>query len=131
VVFELPAPGIVGIARVVIVDADRRVRRDLAGLLALGPGLEIVGTAADAASAMSLVETQLPDLVVVDPRLPHVDDGLAFVAGVRGRSAARIVVLCHDEALRDRAVSAGADLFLTEAESPAAVMAAICECERR
>lgn len=108
-----------------IIDADRRVRRDLAELLALTDGLEVVGAAGDVESALALLAAHDPDVVVVDPRLPQIDDGLALVADLRQRSAARIVVLSHDAALRPRALARGGDVFLTESDSPAAIIEAV------
>jgi DNA-binding NarL/FixJ family response regulator len=111
--------------RVVIVDADRRVRRDLAELLALTPGTEIVGSAPDGPSALAQLAEADPDVVVVDPRLPSVEDGIAFLDRVRDVSAARIVVLSHDAGLRQRALAHGADAFLTESDPLSAILEAV------
>jgi DNA-binding NarL/FixJ family response regulator len=111
--------------RVLVVNADRRVRRDLAGLLALDPNVEVVGSAADRASALATLEASALDVVVLDPRLPGIDAGLALVDELRRTSDVRIVVLCHDADLRARAISLGADAFITESDPPAAVLAAV------
>ena len=63
--------------RVLVVDADDRVRESLAGLLAIGDRVLVVGSAGQAATALALVREHRPDVVVVDPRLPEVDGGLA------------------------------------------------------
>lgn len=119
------APGGQRALRVLVVDADRRVRRDLTELLVIQPGVEVAGSAADASAARAALDGGDLDVVVVDPRLPSVEDGLALVAELRRRSPARIVVLSHDAALRTRALAMGADAFLTEADRPAALMEAI------
>ena len=111
-------------------NADRRVRRDLAGLLALDPNLEVVGSAADCASALAALEAAALeaaalDVVVLDPRLPGIDAGLALVDELNRTSDVRIVVLCHDAELRARAIALGADAFITESDPPAAVLAAV------
>jgi DNA-binding NarL/FixJ family response regulator len=111
--------------RVLVVNADRRVRRDLAGLLAIEPKLEVVGSAADRASALAALESAAPNVVVLDPRLPGIDAGLALVDELHRTSNARIVVLCHDASLRAGAIALGADAFITESDSPAAVLAAV------
>ena len=108
-------------------DADRRVRRDLAELLTLGAGVAVTGSAADGPSALAQLAQADPDVVVVDPRLPSVDAGLAFIDVVRRTSPARIVVLSHDAGLRQRILAHGADVFLTESDPPAAILAAVAE----
>jgi DNA-binding NarL/FixJ family response regulator len=111
--------------RVLIVNADRRVRRDLAQLLALTPELDVAGTAPDVPTAQALLAESEPDVVVVDPRLPSIEMGFAFIDELRRTSGARIVVLTHDELLEARAQAHGADAFLTECDPPAAIVAAV------
>jgi len=67
---------------VVIVDADRRVQQSLADLLGVTGEVRVVGRAGDVRAALELVEHELPDVVLVDPRLPDVEAGLALVAGL-------------------------------------------------
>lgn len=100
--------------RVIVVDADRRVRRDLAGLVDLGEGFACVGVAADPGSALDLIRRLEPDVVVLDPRLPDVDAGLALVSQIRRESGARIVVLGNDPELGARARTLGADEFVVK-----------------
>src|SRR6478735_8180356 len=66
-----------GPLRVVLVDADERVRESLAGLLC------IVGSAGQTGPAMDLVLATEPDIVVLDPRLPEPDAGLSFIQRLR------------------------------------------------
>lgn len=68
--------------RVVIVDADRRVQSSLGDLLGVAGDVEVVGRAGDVRSALELVERQRPDAVLVDPRLPDVEAGMALVGGL-------------------------------------------------
>jgi CheY-like chemotaxis protein len=112
-------------ARVLIVDADRRVRRDLAQLVELeGPSV-VVGTAGDPATALAMTAELDPDVVVLDPRLPDVDAGLGLIARLRQGSPARIVVLCHDAEFASRARAVGADRFVTKDERLPEVLEAI------
>jgi DNA-binding NarL/FixJ family response regulator len=82
-----PAP-----LRVVVVDADDRVRESLSRLLCIGDRLRVVGMAGEPEPALELVHTTHPDVVVVDPRLPEVDGGLRFLRSLR-RSAPGVRVL--------------------------------------
>ncbi|HEX2883784.1 MAG TPA: response regulator [Candidatus Limnocylindria bacterium] len=68
--------------RVVIVDADRRVQASLADLLSVTNDVEVVGRAGDVRTALELIEKERPDAVLVDPRLPDIEAGIALVSGV-------------------------------------------------
>ena len=56
--------------RVFLVDDHEVVRRGLAALFDGTPGLEVVGEAATAASAIQRINATVPDVVVLDVRLP-------------------------------------------------------------
>ena len=80
--------------RVVVVDADDRVRESLSRLLCIGDRIEVVGMAGEANPALDVVRATHPDVVVVDPRLPEVDGGMAFLREVRGIAPdARLLVM--------------------------------------
>lgn len=79
--------------RVVIVDADRRVQQSLADLLVLTGRVSVVGRAGDVRSALEEVEKEAPDVVLLDPRLPDVEAGVALVAGMRRAWPSMKVVL--------------------------------------
>ncbi len=111
--------------RVLIVDADRRVRRDLAQLVDVeGHGL-VVGTAGDPAGALDMAERLGADVVVLDPRLPDVDAGLGLISRLHLDTEARIVVLCHDPEFASRATAVGADAFITKGGLLPELLAAI------
>ena len=79
--------------RVVIVDADRRVQQSLSDLLGVSGEVEVVGRAGDVRAALQEVERLLPDVVLVDPRLPDVEAGEALIGGMaRAWPAMRIVL---------------------------------------
>lgn len=83
-----------GPVRMVLVDADRRVRAGLAALLELSPAVTVVATAGDVRGAVDACARTAPDVIVVDPRLPEIQDGIAFISAVRaGRPAIRIIAL--------------------------------------
>ena len=76
-------PGSTTPLRVVVVDADDRIRESLSRLLCIGDRVEVVGSAGRTEPALDLVMATRPDVVVVDPRLPEVDGGLAFIRRLR------------------------------------------------
>lgn len=93
-----PDSGVPAPLRVVVVDVDDRVRESLTRLLCIGDRLEVVGSAGQAESALELVRATDPDIVVIDPRLPEVEGGVAFIRGVRAISPRSCVLLfsCSD-----------------------------------
>lgn len=120
------ASGDTGRFRVVLVDADHRVRECLRDLITVDGGIEVVGTAGHAAAAIALVETARPHVVVVDPRLPDLEAGLALVARLRAAfPAVRVLVLGWSEALADAAASSGADGTLDKTSQPDELVAQI------
>src|SRR5687767_1298055 len=79
--------------RVVIVDADRRVQQSLSDLLGLTGQVSVVGHAGDVRAALEEVERVRPDVMLVDPRLPDIEAGVALIAGVsRAWPSLRIVL---------------------------------------
>jgi DNA-binding NarL/FixJ family response regulator len=85
-------PGAPAPLRVVVVDADDRVRESLSRLLCIGDRLRVVGMAGEPDPALDVVRATRPDVVVVDPRLPAVDNGLSFLRRLR-RAAPEVRVL--------------------------------------
>ena len=59
--------------RVLVVDDQRVVRDGLAVLLGLLPGIEVVGGAEDGEQALDAVARFLPDVVLMDLRMPRMD----------------------------------------------------------
>ena len=59
--------------RVVLVDDHAVVRRGLADLLASTPDIEVAGTAADGAEALTVVREVQPDVVLMDLQMPGTD----------------------------------------------------------
>jgi DNA-binding NarL/FixJ family response regulator len=81
------------VPRVVIVDADRRVLQSLADLLGVTGEVDVVGRAADVRGALEEIERVHPDVVLVDPRLPDVDAGMALIGGMtRAWPSIRVVM---------------------------------------
>ena len=77
-----PRPDSSSAPRVVIVDADRRVQQSLSDLLGVTGEVEVVGRAGDVRAALEEVETAHPDVVLMDPRLPDIEAGVALIGGM-------------------------------------------------
>jgi DNA-binding NarL/FixJ family response regulator len=76
------------------VDADRRVRSSLTGLLDLAEQVEVVGSAGHARAALDSCESRRPDAVIIDPRLPELPDGIALIRQLRAEHPqVRVIVM--------------------------------------
>ncbi|MDH6219379.1 response regulator transcription factor [Streptomyces pseudovenezuelae] len=99
--------------RIVVADDHEIVRVGYAGLLATQADFTVVGTAPDGAEAVRVCREQLPDVVLMDVRMP-VMDGIRATAQLQGPDAPRVLVLTTfdlDEHVYD-ALTAGASGFL-------------------
>ncbi|MFL5710138.1 MAG: response regulator transcription factor [Chloroflexota bacterium] len=116
-----PAP-----VRVVLVDADDRVRESLCGLICIGDRIVVVGSAGQAERALDIVRETHPDVVVLDPRLPDVDGGLRFIDRVRSSApGVRVVVMSGSDTGEQGDVTAAADAFVRKTFRPNDLVAAV------
>jgi DNA-binding NarL/FixJ family response regulator len=109
--------------RVLVVDPDERIRESLAGLLGIGDRCIVVGSAGHPTLALAMIAADLPDVVVLDPRLPDLNDGRAFIARLREIAPeVRIVVMGADlEQSLD-----GVDAVIRKTYRPRELIEAIC-----
>jgi len=99
--------------RLVIVDDQSDMRDLLALRLALVPGLDVIGQAANGREAIELARTLVPDLMTLDMRMP-VMGGVEAIPLLRAAAPRmRIVVFSSDEGAGD----------LTRGQRPDAVVA--------
>jgi DNA-binding NarL/FixJ family response regulator len=79
--------------RLLLVDNQRLFREGLAFLLSKQPDLEIIGEANDGQEAINLAAQLLPDVILMDIRMPNVD-GLTAIQAIHQTSPwIRILVL--------------------------------------
>ncbi|MEV0096288.1 response regulator transcription factor [Streptomyces sp. NPDC050738] len=101
--------------RVVLADDERMVRTALRVILDAEPDLEVVGEAATGAEAVSVVRSLLPDVVLMDVRMPGID-GIRATEQILATLAEppRIVVVTtfENDAYVYDALRAGASGFL-------------------
>ena len=115
-----------GPLRVVLVDADERVRESLAGLLCIGDQLCVVGSAGQTGAAIDLVLATEPDIVVVDPRFPEPDAGLSFIHRLRALApGVRILVMSGTDPSEQADLVGSADGFIRKTFRPSDLVAAV------
>jgi DNA-binding NarL/FixJ family response regulator len=75
-----------GVLRIVVADDDALLREGIASLL-VEAGHEVAGRAVDADDLLLKVRSHLPDIAIVDVRMPprNLDDGLLAAAEIRRR----------------------------------------------
>jgi two-component system, NarL family, response regulator DevR len=115
--------------RVLVVDADARTRDSLAGLLEVRGRFRVVGRSGHVAEAAMLARDRMPDVVLIDPRLPELDGGAALIRAIRQANPA-LVILAVGWApqLEHDLVAAGADAFVRKTFRPSELADAIGRC---
>jgi DNA-binding NarL/FixJ family response regulator len=120
-----PRPKLPSAPRVVIVDADRRVLQSLADLLGVTGEVDVVGRAADVRAALEEIERVHPDVVLVDPRLPDVDAGMALIGGMtRAWPSIRVVMTGWGDADARPALN-GSTCYVSKGSTPEEYVEAI------
>ncbi|MDT0567691.1 response regulator transcription factor [Streptomyces sp. DSM 3412] len=100
--------------RVLVVDDQTLIRDGIASLLAIRPGIAVVGTAVNGRDAVAKTLELGPDVVLMDVRMPELD-GVEAVAVLRSRApGCRVVMLTtfDDEEYVVQALRAGAHGYL-------------------
>jgi DNA-binding NarL/FixJ family response regulator len=96
--------------RVLIADDQEMFRVGLRTVLATQAGITVVGEATDGAQAVSLASRILPDVILMDLRMP-VKDGIAAIAELRERGTpvkSLVLTTFEDADLLSAALEAGA-----------------------
>ncbi|MEV0626329.1 response regulator [Nonomuraea wenchangensis] len=113
--------------RVLVADDQTVVREGLVLLLGLLPGVEVAGTAADGEQAVRLAAAELPDVVLMDLRMPRMD-GVEATRRIRAsHPGIQVVVLTtySDDESVFAALRAGARGYLTKDTDPETLAKAI------
>ena len=122
--------------RVLLVDDDPLVRAGLRLMLRSAPDIDVIGEAADGAAAITATAELVPDVVLMDIRMPGTD-GVTATAAITAAAARstqaqaapgpRVVALTTfdaDELVR-QAITAGAVGYLVKDTPPAEIISAV------
>ncbi len=102
--------------RVIVADDHPLFREGVARAIKEWPELELVGEVADGRSALELIRSELPEVAIVDMRLPELDGAQIAAAVTRDGLSTRVLLLSAfaDEQIVFRALEAGAAGYLTK-----------------
>jgi DNA-binding NarL/FixJ family response regulator len=115
--------------RVLVADDQALIRAGLVALFHAAPGLDVAGEAADGAQAVELAARTMPDVILMDIRMPILD-GIAATRRILaepGEHRPHVVVLTTfdlDEYVYN-ALGAGASGFLLKDTPPQRIIAAV------
>lgn len=104
-----------GNLRVLVVEDDPLVLREIGSAVARSTTMAVVGEAFTGAEGVARFEALQPDVVLVDIHVPRAG-GLDVIERIRARSATAIVLgfgTHHVDAMAKRVLAAGAQAFLT------------------
>ena len=110
-----------------VVEDHHVVRQGLVALLNVADGLEVVGEAADGVEAIAQYRKHLPDIALIDLRLPRLS-GVEVIERIRMETPqARFVVLTTYDGDEDiyRALQAGARAYLLKGMTSEELIATI------
>lgn len=111
--------------RVVVAEDESLIRLDLVEMLR-EEGYDVVGEAADGQQAVDLAEQFLPDLVIMDVKMPR-RDGIDAASEIAAKRIAPVVILTafSQRELVEKARDAGAMAYLVKPFSKADLMPAV------
>ena len=113
--------------RILIADDDALLRAGLAVVLGTASDLVVVAEAGDGIEAVQLCQQHVPDVVLMDVRMPGIDGIEATRRLVAAHPDTRILILTtfHDEDYVYGALRAGASGFLLKRASPERLLDAV------
>ena len=104
--------------KVLLVDDDPLIRKSLSLMLGREADITVLGAASDGAEALELCHADLPDVVLMDIRMPNVDGIAAARLIKKAYPDVRIMMLTtfDDKPNIQQALTAGADGYLLKTD---------------
>jgi DNA-binding NarL/FixJ family response regulator len=113
-----------------LADDQSHVRLALRALLERQSGVQVVGEAAHSAALLSQVRAACPDLVLLDWNLPGIAAGELLPALRELCPSLPVIALSGQPEVRRAALAAGADAFVSKADPPERLLAALRSVKR-
>jgi len=111
--------------KIMIVEDNPRARRALKALISQQAGIDVTAEASNGQEAIGNIQGQVPDIVLMDMRMP-VMDGLEATKIIKKTwPQIRIVILTMYPDCQSDVMSAGADAFLVKGCPPEGLVAAV------
>ena len=112
---------------ILIADDQRRTRQSLKALLATKFQFIRIIEAKNGVEAVKCVEEWLPEIVLMDARMP-VLDGIEATRTIKHQMPdVKVIVLSMFAEYHAAALAAGADVFISKGEPPERLLAVLCE----
>jgi len=118
--------------KVLVIENNQQVTRDISFCLQVRyPEVSVVSVV-EGQKGIEMVETESPDLVMIDSSLPDINT-FGLVSKIREFSDVPLIILCEAETEMDRArgLEAGADEYVAKPFSPIELLARIRALLRR
>ncbi|WP_078324514.1 response regulator [Mycobacteroides salmoniphilum] len=118
--------------RVVVGDDHPLFREGVVRALTGSGQIEVVAEAEDGAGVLALIRQHLPDVALIDYRMPELDGTQVAAAVRRDELRTRVLLLsAHDDAaIVYRALEEGAAGFLSKESTRAELVSAVLDCAR-
>jgi DNA-binding NarL/FixJ family response regulator len=111
---------------ILIVDDSTHVRKALSAFLSTLSWLKVVREASDVEEALEVIESQPPDIVLMDVKMPAIG-GLEATRMIKERwPGIKVIILTLYPDYLDQAQQAGADAFLVKGCSMEEISSTIC-----
>jgi two-component system nitrate/nitrite response regulator NarL len=117
---------------VLVIDDHPLFRKGVADLIAMDPGLRLVGEAPDGESGVKLAQALSPDLVLLDLNMKGMDGLQTLKVLKSGELDARVIMLTVSDSEDDvvGALRAGADGYLLKDMEPEEILAQLEEARQ-
>jgi two-component system, NarL family, nitrate/nitrite response regulator NarL len=118
--------------RVVVGDDHPLFREGVVRALSLSGSVDVVGEADDGATALELIKNHLPDVALLDYRMPGMDGAQVAAAVRRDELPTRVLLVsAHDEsAIVYQALQRGAAGFLPKESTRTEIVKAVLDCAK-
>jgi DNA-binding NarL/FixJ family response regulator len=117
--------------RVLIADAHPQVRWALRTVIREEPGLTVVAEVSDSEHLLDEIRAQHPNVILLEWELPG-QPGEELLADLSALNhGSRVIVLSRRPEARQAALAAGAEAFISKADAPQQLLAALRQLGRK